>query len=93
SYLGQTGEVTLPKLTRKLENWRGGGLNCNIKWDAGLADDANEMTWKIGGIDKLILQQWEAATIGAIGLRFAGSYQREDTVEDIAVEIVIRGRH
>ncbi|MFV5333733.1 phage major tail tube protein [Acinetobacter baumannii] len=93
SYLGQTGEVTLPKLTRKLENWRGGGLNGNIKWDAGLADDANEMTWKLGGIDKLILKQWGAATIGAIGLRFAGSYQREDTGEDIAVEIVMRGRH
>ena len=26
SYLGQTGEVTLPKLGRKLEAWRGGGI-------------------------------------------------------------------
>ncbi len=93
SYLGQTGEVTLPKLGRKLENWRGGGMNGNIKWDAGLADDINEMTWKLGGIDKLILQQWGAASVSAFGLRFAGSFQRDDTGETSAVEVVVRGRH
>ncbi|HEM7785398.1 TPA: phage major tail tube protein [Acinetobacter baumannii] len=93
SYLGQTGEVTLPKLGRKFENWRGGGMNGNAKVDFGLSDDAIEMTWKLGGIDKLVLQQFGAATIGAIGLRFAGSYQRDDTRELTAVEIVIRGRH
>lgn len=93
SYLGQTGEVTLPKLSRKFENWRGGGMNGNVKWDAGLGDDVNEMTWKLGGIDKLVLQQFGAATASAFGLRFAGSYQRDDTGETDAVEIVIRGRH
>ncbi|PPB90520.1 phage major tail tube protein [Acinetobacter baumannii] len=93
SYLGQTGEVTLPKLGRKFENWRGGGMNGNVKVDLGLSDDSNEMTWKLGGIDKLVLQQFGAETISYIGLRFAGSYQRDDTGEDTAVEIVIRGRH
>lgn len=93
SYLGQTGEVTLPKLGRKFENWRGGGMNGNIKWDAGLADDINEMTWELGGIDKLILQQWGAASVSAFGLRFAGSFQRDDTGETSAVEVVVRGRH
>lgn len=93
SYLGQTGEVTLPKLTRKLENWRGGGMNGNVKVDLGLGDDVNEFSWKLGGIDKLVLQQWGAATVAAYGLRFAGSYQRDDTGETDAVEIIIRGRH
>lgn len=93
SYLGQTGEVTLPKLGRKLENWRGGGLNGNAKVDLGLSDDSIEMSWKLGGIDKLLLQQFGAATVGAIGLRFAGSYQKDDTGDTSAVEIVIRGRH
>ncbi|MFH4181048.1 phage major tail tube protein, partial [Acinetobacter baumannii] len=54
SYLGQTGEVTLPKLGRKFEDWRGGGMNGNIKWDAGLADDITEFSWKLGGIDPLV---------------------------------------
>ena len=30
---------------------------------------------------------------GAIGLRFAGSYQRDDTGETTALEMVVRGRH
>lgn len=93
SYLGQTGEVTLPKLGRKFENWRGGGLNGNVKVDLGLSDDVIEMTWKLGGIDKLILQQYGGQTVSAYGLRFAGSYQQDDTGETTAVELVVRGRH
>ena len=65
SYLGQTGEVTLPKLGRKFENWRGGGMNGNVKYDLGLGDDATEFNWKLGGIDSLILEQWGAATVAA----------------------------
>lgn len=93
SYLGQTGEVTLPKLGRKFENWRGGGMNGNVKVDFGLSDDAIEMTWKLGGIDPLVLKQFGAATVAAVGLRFAGSYQQDDTGETTAVELVVRGRH
>ena len=51
SYLGQTGEVTIPKLARKFEDWRGGGMNGNVKIDLGLGDDATEFNWKLGGID------------------------------------------
>ena len=93
SYLGQTGEVTLPKLGRKFEDWRGGGMNGNIKWDNGLSDDMIEFAWKLGGIDPLVIGQYGAATVGAIGLRFAGSYQRDDTGETSSLEMVVRGRH
>ena len=93
SYLGQTGEVTIPKLVRKFEDWRGGGMNGNVKIDMGLGDDATEFNWKLGGIDALIVEQFGAATVAANMLRFAGSYQRDDTGETVAVEIVVRGRH
>lgn len=93
SYQGQVGEVTIPKIARKFEDWRGGGMNGNIKWDAGLADDISEFTWKLGGIDPLVIGQWGAATVAAHGLRFAGSYQRDDTGDTTSLEIVIRGRH
>ncbi len=93
SYLGQTGEVTLPKLGRKFEDWRGGGMNGNIKWDAGMSDDMIEFAWKLGGIDPLVISQFGAATVGALGLRFAGSYQRDDTGETSSLEMVVRGRH
>lgn len=93
SYLGQTGEVTIPKLVRKLEDWRGGGMNGNVKIDLGLGDDTTEFNWKLGGIDELILEQWGAQTVDAIMLRFNGSYQRDDTGATSALEIVVRGRH
>lgn len=93
SYLGQTGEITIPKLVRKLEDWRGGGMNGNVKIDLGLGDDITEFNWKLGGIDDLIIEQWGAPTVSANMLRFAGSYQRDDTGETTAVEIVVRGRH
>lgn len=93
SYLGQTGEVTIPKLVRKLEDWRGGGMNGNVKIDLGLGDDTTEFNWKLGGIDEIILEQWGAQTVDAIMLRFAGSYQRDDTAATSALEIVVRGRH
>ena len=93
SYLGQTGEVTIPKLVRKFEDWRGGGMNGNVKIDMGLGDDISEFNWKLGGIDELVIEQWGAATVSAHMLRFAGSYQRDDTGEAKSVEIVVRGRH
>lgn len=93
SYLGQTGEVTIPKLTRKLEDWRGGGMQGNVKVDLGLGDDANEFNWKLGGLDLLVIKQYGAATVGANMLRFTGSYQRDDTGETSALEIVLHGRH
>ncbi|MFA9486941.1 phage major tail tube protein [Moraxella haemolytica] len=93
SYLGQTGEVTLPKLGRKLEDWRGGGMNGSVKVDLGLSDDMTEFEWKLGGIDKIVLEQFGSPTVSGVPLRFAGSYQQDDTGETTAVEIVVRGRH
>lgn len=91
SYQGVVTAVTLPKLSRKLDAYRGGGMNGAAFVDNGLDDDALDMEWTIGGIDDLVLKQWGASA--AVPLRFAGSYQRDDTGEEIAVEIEVRGRH
>ena len=32
TYIGQVGEVTPPKLARKLESWRGGGMDGGGFW-------------------------------------------------------------
>ncbi len=58
--------------------------------DNGLDDDALDMEWTIAGMDDLVLTQWGGS---AVPLRFTGSYQRDDTGEEIAVEIEVRGRH
>lgn len=90
SYQGIVTAVTLPKLSRKLDTYRGGGMSGAGFIDNGLDDDALDMEWTIGGIDELVLRQWGG---NAVPLRFTGSYQRDDTGEEIAVEIEVRGRH
>ncbi|MBP2156219.1 phage major tail tube protein [Erwinia rhapontici] len=90
SYQGVVTAVTLPKLSRKLDPYRGGGMNGAAHIDNGLDDDALDMEWTIGGVDELVLSQWGGI---AVPLRFTGSYQRDDTGEEIAVEIEVRGRH
>lgn len=91
SYLGVVSSLTLPKLTRKLENYRGGGMSGSVSVDFGLDDDALALEWSIGGMDELVLQQW--GSTADIPLRFAGSFQRDDTGDISAVEVVMRGRH
>lgn len=49
SYLGVVQSVTLPKLTRKLENYRGGGMNGSAPVDLGLDDDALSAEISLGG--------------------------------------------
>lgn len=90
SYQGVVSAVTLPKLSRKLDPYRGGGMNGAAFIDNGLEDDALDMEWTIGGVDDLVLTQWGGANVP---LRFTGSYQRDDTDEEIAVEIEVRGKH
>jgi len=90
SYQGIVTAVTLPKLARKLDPYRAGGMSGAAHIDNGLEDDALDMEWSIGGLDELVLTQWGAS---AVPLRFTGSYQRDDTGEEISVEVEVRGKH
>ncbi|AUH00995.1 phage major tail tube protein [Prodigiosinella confusarubida] len=94
SYMGQVNSITLPKLTRKLENYRGGGMHGAASVDFGLDDDALVLEWSMGGLpDETFWSQYALPGADAVPLRFAGSYQRDDTGDVTAVEIVMRGRH
>ncbi|EJH3413557.1 phage tail protein, partial [Escherichia coli] len=86
SYQGVAKSVTLPKLTRKLENYRGAGMNGSAPVDLGLDDDALSMDWSLGGFpDSVIWELYAATGVDAVPIRFAGSYQRDDTGETVAV--------
>lgn len=94
SYMGLVSSVTLPKLARKLEKYRGGGMNGAAPVDFGLDDEALNVEWAIGGLpDDALWGQYAAASASTVPLRFCGSYQRDDTGDVVAVEIVLRGRH
>lgn len=93
SYLGQVKTVVLPKLSRKMEDYRGGGMNGPVKIDMGMGDDGLVLESTFGGLDLLTLRQYGMAKADDVYLRFAGAYQRDDTGEVDAVEVVVRGRH
>lgn len=91
NYQGQVTEVTLPKLTRKLEDYRAGGMNGPIKLDYGQEGMSIECTY--GGLMRTVLDQWGVPTHDGVQMRFAGAYQAEDNPNPDAVEVVMRGRH
>ncbi|QCX49859.1 phage major tail tube protein [Ralstonia pseudosolanacearum] len=91
SHAGECEEVTLPKLARKLEEYRGGGMNGPVEIDLG--NEKLELETTFGGPMRSILKQYGTTTVDGAQIRFAGAYQREDTGEVDAVEVVVRGRH
>ncbi|MFC0669473.1 phage major tail tube protein [Azotobacter chroococcum] len=93
SYLGVSRSCTLPPLARKMESYRGGGMGGPVKVDLGLSDDGLQFEWTLGGLDLTVLRQFGTTRADGVLLRFAGSYQQDDTGEVMAVEIVVRGRH
>lgn len=90
SYLHEVDEITLPKLARKMEEWRAGGMDTPIKIDMG--GEALQCEWTCGGIMEDAIAQFGAQKHDAVALRFAGSYQSEDA-SPVAVEVAMRGRH
>ncbi|MFA9285093.1 phage major tail tube protein [Comamonas sp. SY3] len=90
SYLGQVPEVTLPVLTRKMEEYQAGGMGGPVKQDFGM--EAMSMEYKMAG--------WADGTHSGFGsgrhdgtmLRFAGALDAEDTGQVDVIEVVARGR-
>lgn len=93
SYMGVCKSVTLPNLTRKMEAWRGAGMDGAVKADLGMGDDGIQLEWTLGGWDLTVIRQYGITTAAGVLLRWAGAVQRDDTGEVTAVEVVVRGRH
>jgi P2 family phage contractile tail tube protein len=85
--MGVVESVTLPKLTRKLENYAAAGCG-----RPRLTSVSTMMRWRWNGPSAASLMmrwaQYGAPGADAVPLRFAGSYQRDDTGETVAVEVV-----
>jgi len=91
SYLGIVQELTPPKISHKMEDYRAGGMLGPIKIDMGL--EGLECDWSLGGHDIQTIRQMGALQHDAVLLRFMGAYQSDDDGSVAAVEIVMRGRH
>jgi P2 family phage contractile tail tube protein len=91
SYLGIIGELTLPKIVHKFEDWRGGGMIGPIAYDQGL--DKPEFEWTLGGHETVAIKQMGITRHDGVLLRFLGAYQSDQDGSVITVEAVVRGRH
>lgn len=92
SFIGEVESFTPPKLTRKLEKFRGGGMPGGVPIDLGYDDDALNVEWSIGGLALEVAKQ-HGGLINGVTVRFAGAYQKDDSEDFTKVEIIITGRH
>lgn len=90
SYAGVAQEVALPKLARKTEKMRAGGMNGEVSIDLGQEPLEAEVTF--GGHVADVYKTYGKSKADAVLLRFAGAYGNDQTGNTDAVEVVMRGR-
>lgn len=91
AFVGETVSITPPKLTRKFEDYRAGGMDRPVKIDMG--GEPLEMEVTYGGFMRPILLQHGMLLANSVLQRFVGSFQDDDADGFTTVEIVTRGRH
>lgn len=91
SFMGIVEEVKLPKLSRKMEDFRGGGMDGPVDIDVG--QEKLEIEQVCGGFVIDAYKAYGITKASGVMIRFAGAYQRDDTGDVQAVEVVVRGRH
>jgi hypothetical protein len=91
SYMGEVPEVTLPKLRRKTEEYRAGGMNAPVELDLGM--EKLELEWTAAGMLPQVYLGFGAGAHDAELLRFAGALQSDHGEGVSAMEITVMGRH
>ncbi len=91
SMIGKAEEVTPPKLSMKLEEYRGAGMPGSASVFMGLDSGALDLEFTLGGLETTVLSQMYTS-ISAVQLRFAGSFLDDATGNTVGCEIQVRGR-
>lgn len=90
-YAGRVSELTLPKLTRKTEEYRGGGMAAPVEIDMGM--EKLECDFTLKEYSEEILKLWGVTDHAGITVRFKGALESDDAAGTVTpVEIVARGR-
>lgn len=90
SFIHQVPEITLPKITLKTEQYRGGGMLGELDIDMGL--EKLELEVKVGGVAVPLMRKLGLIGVAAALTRFAGAYQDESTGAWTSGELVTRGK-
>ncbi len=90
-YVGEGEEATLPKLTRKMEEYRSGGMNGPIGVDLG--QEKAEMELTFGEYAEAIIKTWGTIDHKGVKFRIMGAAERDDAGGEVtSVEAVVQGR-
>ena len=90
SWVGEIPSVTLPTITKKMEEYRAGGMHGPVEVDLG--HEKMELGIKAGGLKTQLITMLGSQTVGGNVFRFAGAYQEDSTGVVSAVEVIARGR-
>ncbi|WP_414842921.1 phage major tail tube protein [Klebsiella pneumoniae] len=89
NHIGKVPSVTLPKVTRKTEDYQGGGMLGSVAVDLGLDSGALDASMIVGGVvEELILKY--GGDIDEMRLRFVGEFYSGGTSSLLEAEM--RGR-
>ncbi|EHD23652.1 MULTISPECIES: phage major tail tube protein [Brenneria] len=89
NYIGKIPSVTLPKVTRKTEDFQGGGMIGAAAVDLGLDSGALDASMQVGGFEEQLILKY-GGDIDELKLRFVGEFYTGGTSS--IVEVEMRGR-
>jgi len=90
-YAGKVAELVLPKLTRKMEEWRGGGMAAPVELDMGM--EKLECEFSLKEYSEEVLKLWGLVDHAGCTLRFKGALEADDAAATVTpVEVAVRGR-
>ena len=90
-YAGRATEVELPKLARKFEEYRAGGMSGPVEIDMGQEKLEGNIT--LAEYSRAVLEQYATTGVDGVGMRFRGAALNDEAGGTTdAIEIVMRGR-
>lgn len=90
-YAGRAVEVVLPKLARKMEEYRAGGMNGPVDIDMGQEKMESEVT--LAEFSRDVLLQYGITNVDGVQMRFRGAAVSDSAGNETdAIEVVYRGR-
>lgn len=90
TYIGETEEVELPKLSRIMEAIRTGGMAGPVEVDLG--NEKMEASINFGGAVRRALNTYAIGTVDGVQLRWVGAYKSGNLPQPMAVECTMRGQ-
>ena len=91
SYMGRAEETVLPKLTKKMDEFRGAGMNAPVEIEMG--SEKLEAEFTLREFSPAVLKKWGVVDKAGVALRFRAAAESEDGSGNVdAIEIVMRGR-